>query len=42
MAFYDDVKPGDKIADIKVTGQMVENNRKFWSKHPSVAKIKDI
>jgi len=42
MAFYDDVKPGDKMGDIKVTAQMVEDNRKFWSKHPSVEKIKDI
>ena len=42
MAFYDDVKPNDKIADIKVTGQMIEDNRKFWSRHPSVLKIKDI
>jgi len=32
MAFYDDVKPGDKMGDIKV----------FWSKHPSVEKIRDI
>jgi len=42
MAFYDDVKPGDKMGDIKVTAQMVEDNRKFWSKHPSVEKIRDI
>jgi len=42
IAFYDDVKPNDKIADIKVTEQMIEDNRKFWSKHPSVAKIRDI
>jgi len=42
MAFYDDVKPNDKIADIKVTGQMIEDNRKFWSRHPSVLKIRDI
>ena len=42
MAFYDDVKPGDKVGDIKVTAQMVEDNRKFWSKHPSVEKIRDI
>jgi len=42
MAFYDDVKPNDKIADIEVTEQMIEDNRKFWSKHPSVAKIREI
>jgi len=42
IAFYDDVKPNDKIADFKVTGQMIEDNRKFWSRHPSVIKIKDI
>ncbi|MCJ7790616.1 MAG: hypothetical protein MUP69_10685 [Candidatus Atribacteria bacterium] len=42
MAFYDDVKAGEKIADIKVTEQMIENNRIFWSKHPSVIKIRDI
>jgi len=42
MAFYDDVKPGSKIADIKVTEQMIEDNRKFWSRHPSVVKIRDI
>ena len=42
MAFYNDVKPGDKIADIKVTEQMIEDNRKFWGKHPSVAKIREI
>ena len=42
MAFYDDVKAGEKIADIKVAEQMVEKNRKFWGKHPSVAKIRDI
>ena len=42
IAFYDDVKPGDKIADIKVTGQMIEDNRKFWSRHPSVVKIRNI
>jgi len=42
MAFYDDVKPGDKIADIEVTEQMIEDNRKFWSRHPSVVKIRDI
>lgn len=42
MAFYDDVKPNDKIADIEVTKQMIEDNRKFWSRHPSVVKIRDI
>jgi len=42
MAFYDDVKAGEKIADIKVTEQMIENNRIFWSRHPSVIKIRDI
>ena len=42
MTFYDDVKPGSKIADIEVTAQMVKDNREFWSKHPSVAKIRDI
>jgi len=42
MAFYNDVKPGSKIADIKVTEQMIEDNRKFWSKHPSVIKLRDI
>ena len=42
MAFYNDVKPGSKIADIKVTEQMIEDNRIFWSKHPSVVKIRDI
>ncbi len=42
MAFYDDVKAGEKIADIKVTEQMIENNRVFWSRLPSVVKIRDI
>lgn len=42
MAFYNDVKPGRKIADIKVTEQMIEENRIFWSKHPSVVKLRDI
>src|SRR4030042_9629 len=42
MAFYDDVKPNDKIADVEVTEQMIEDNRKFWSKHPSVVKLRDI
>ena len=42
MAFYDDVKSGGKIADIKVTEQIIEDNRKFWGRHPSVAKIRDI
>jgi formate C-acetyltransferase len=42
MAFYDDVKPEGKIADIKVTEQMIEGNRKFWSGHPSVVKIRNI
>ncbi|MEA2087494.1 MAG: pyruvate formate lyase family protein [Candidatus Caldatribacteriota bacterium] len=42
MAFYDDVKPSGKIADIKITEQMIEDNRKFWSRHPSVVKIRDI
>jgi len=42
MAFYDDVKPGDKRGDIEVTKEMIKNNRIFWSKHPSVEKIRDI
>ncbi|GAH45905.1 unnamed protein product [marine sediment metagenome] len=42
MAFYDDVKSDDKIADVEVTKQMVEDNRKFWSRHPFVVKIRDI
>ena len=42
IAFYDDVKPNDKITDIEVTAQMIEDNRKFWSRHPSVVKIRDI
>jgi hypothetical protein len=33
MAFYDDVKPGDKIADIKITKQMIYDNRKFLWNH---------
>ncbi len=42
MAFYDDVKAGEKISDIEITEQMIENNRIFWSRHPSVIKIRDI
>lgn len=42
IAFYDDVKPGDKFDDIEVNKKMIENNRIFWSKHPSVAKMRDI
>jgi len=42
IAFYDDVKPNDKIADIEVTTQIVKDNRKIWSRHPSVVKIRDI
>lgn len=42
MAFYDDVKPGDKIADVEITEQMIEGNRKFWGEHPSAVKIRDI
>jgi len=42
IAFYDDVKLGDKISEIEITEQMVGKNRKFWGKHPSVVKIRDI
>jgi len=42
MACYDDVKPNDKITDIEVTEKMIEDDRKFWSKHPSVVMIRDI
>ena len=42
MVFYDDVKPDDKIDDIKFTKQMIEDNRVFWSRHPSVIKIREI
>jgi formate C-acetyltransferase len=42
IAFYDDVKPGDKMGDIEVTKEMIKNNRIFWSKHPTVVKIRDI
>jgi len=42
MAFYDDVKSNDKIADIEVNEKMIQDNRKFWSKHPSVVKLRDI
>jgi len=42
MAFYDDVKPGDKMSDIEVTKEMIKNNRIFWSRHPSIAKIREI
>jgi len=42
MACYDYVKPNDKITDIEVTEKMIEDNRKFWSKHPSVVMIRDI
>lgn len=42
MAFYDDAKPGCKMADIEVTKEMIKDNQIFWSKHPSVEKIRDI
>jgi len=42
IAFYDDVKPGDKFADVEVNKKLIENNRIFWSKHPSVAKMRDV
>jgi len=41
MAFYDDVQAGEEVAGIKVTKQMIEENRIFWSKYPSVVKIRE-
>ena len=34
MAFYNDVKPNDKIADIEATEKMIEDNHKFFWSHP--------
>lgn len=42
IAFYDDVKPGDRFADIEVSQKMIEDNRMFWSVHPSVVKMREV
>jgi formate C-acetyltransferase len=42
MAFYDDVKAGEEIAGIKVTKEMIEENRIFWGNHPASKMIRDV